>query len=218
MGKLRFDISMSLDGFIAGPNMTPGKGLGENGDLLHQWVFRLASWRAPHGESGGETDDVDEQVFKESTQDVGAIVMGRHMFGGGEGPWGSDEAWGDWEGWWGDEPPFHNPVFVLTHHPREQLVKGATTFTFVTGGVESALEQAQAAADGRDVSIGGGANVVQQYLAAGLVDEFQVHVAPVLLGEGVRLFEGLGPDDVKLECTRAIHSPAVTHLKYRVVK
>jgi dihydrofolate reductase len=218
MGKLKFDISMSLDGFIAGPDMTPDRGLGENGELLHQWVVRLASWREPHGEAGGETEGVDEQVFRESTENVGAVVMGRHMFGGGEGPWGSDEQWGDWEGWWGDEPPFHKPVFVVTHHPRERLVKGETPFTFVTEGIESALEQAQAAAGGKDVVIGGGADVIQQYLRAGLVDEFQVHVAPVMLGAGVRLFDGLGPDDLKLECTMAVHSPAVAHLGYRIVK
>jgi dihydrofolate reductase len=145
--------------------------------------------------------------------------MGRRMFGGGEGPW-DDKAWGDepWEGWWGDEPPFHRPVFVLTHHAREPLTKGETTFTFVTDGVESALEQARGAAGGKDVALGGGANVAQQYLSAGLIDEMQIHIAPVLLGRGVRLFDNLGPEHVELECTRTIHSPAATHLRYRVVK
>jgi dihydrofolate reductase len=218
MAKLTFDISMSLDGFIAGPNMGPEKGLGEGGDRLHQWAFGLKSFREPHGMSGGETN-ADSEVLEEALSSPGAVVMGRRMFGGGEGTWG-DKAWGDepWEGWWGDEPPYHMPVFVLTHHARGTLTKGETTFTFVTDGIESALEQARAAAGDRDVTVGGGANVVQQYLTAGLVDEFQIHVAPVLLGRGVRLFDELGTEKIELECTRAIQSPAVTHLRYRVVK
>jgi dihydrofolate reductase len=218
MGKLRFDISMSLDGFIAGPNMNPKQGLGEGGEQLHRWAIRLASWREPHGLEGGDANG-DNEVLAESQRNIGAFVMGRRMFGGGDGPRG-DPAWGDkpWEGWWGDEPPFHNPVFVLTHHPREPLTKGDTTFTFVTDGIEAALELAKAAAGDKDVLVGGGANVAQQYLAAGLLDEFQVHVVPVLLGDGVRLFENLPADGVKLENTRALQSPAVTHMSYRVVK
>jgi dihydrofolate reductase len=217
MGKLRFDISTSLDGFVAGPNMTPEQGLGEGGEQLHEWVFRLKSWREPHGREGGEANG-DNDVFEESQKNIGAVLMGRRMFGGGDGDWG-DPAWGDkpWEGWWGDEPPFHMPVFVLTHHPREPLVKGETTFTFVTEGIESALEQARAAAGDQDVVIGGGASVIQQYLAAGHVDEFQVHMAPMLLGQGVRLFDNL-PVDLEVEPTGAAASPAVSHLKYRVVK
>jgi dihydrofolate reductase len=142
------------------------------------------------------------------------------MFGGGSGPWGASAVWGEepWEGWWGEEPPYHGPVFVLTHHARGPLTKGETTFTFVTDGIESALEQAMAAAGGKDVALGGGANVAQQYLAAGLLDELQIHLVPVLLGGGVRLFEDLGPGHRELECTRVIESPAVTHLRYRVVK
>jgi dihydrofolate reductase len=141
--------------------------------------------------------------------------MGRRMFGGGEGPWGDEP----WEGWWGDDPPFHVPVFVLTNHQREPLVKrGGTTFHFVTHGIEAALEQARAAAGDRDVAIAGGADVVQQYLRAGLVDDFQVHVAPVLLGGGTRLFGDLGTELPELERTRVIDSPTVTHLRYRVVK
>jgi dihydrofolate reductase len=217
MGKVRFDISMSLDGYVAGPNMNPKEGLGEGGEQLHAWVFRLKSWREPHGLEGGESG-IDDEVMAESQRNIGAEVMGRRKFGGGGGPWG-DPAWGDkpWEGWWGDEPPFHMPVFVLTHHPREPLTKSDTTFTFVTDGIESALMQAKEAAGDKDVLIGGGANVVQQYLAAGLVDEFQVHVAPVFLGDGVRLFDNL-PSEIKLEPTRAAHSSAVTHIGYRVVK
>jgi dihydrofolate reductase len=218
VAKLTFDITMSLDGFIAGPNMRPEKGLGDGGDRLHEWAYGLKSFREPHGESGGE-DNADSEILEEALLFPGAHVMGRGMFGGGPGPWG-DAAWGDepWEGWWGDEPPFHKPVFVLTHHAREPLTKGETTFTFVTDGIESALEQARAAAGGKDVALGGGANVAQQYLAAGLLDELQIHIAPVLLGQGVRLFDNGGPEQIELESTRVIESPAVTHLRYRVVK
>jgi dihydrofolate reductase len=218
MARLTFDITTSLDGFIAGPNVGPGRGLGDGGERLHQWAYDLKAFREPHGESGGTTN-TDSEILEETLSSPGATVMGRGMFGGGEGPWG-DKAWGDepWEGWWGDEPPFHMPVFVLTHHPREGLTKGETTFTFVTDGIESALEQARDAAGGKDVALGGGANVAQQYLDAGLLDELQVHIAPVLLGQGVRLFDNLGPDHVELECTRVVESPAVTHLRYRVVR
>ena len=219
MGRLTFDITMSLDGLIAGPTPGPGKGLGEGGERLHEWAYGLKAFREPHGRSGGTTNR-DSEVLEEALRSPGAVVMGRGMFGGGEGPWGEDEAWGEepWEGWWGDEPPFHKPVFVLTHHDRAPLIKGETTFTFVTDGIESALEQARAAAGDKDVALGGGASVAQQYLEAGLLDEFQIHIAPVLLGGGVRLFENLGPEHIELECTRVIESPAVTHLKYRVVK
>jgi dihydrofolate reductase len=218
MAKLTFDITMSLDGFIAGPNMTREQGLGDGGERLHEWAYELKSFREPHGRSGGTTNK-DSEVLEETLRSPGAIVMGRRMFGGGEGAW-DDKAWGDepWEGWWGDEPPFHMPVFVLTHHARETLTKGETTFTFVTDGIESALEQARAAAGGKDVAVGGGASVAQQYLDAGLLDELQIHLVPLLLGEGVRLFEHLDPERVELECTRVIQSPAVTHLRYRVVK
>jgi dihydrofolate reductase len=218
MGKLRFEITMSLDGFIAGPNMAPGKGLGEGAEHLHDWAFELATFRATHGMSGGTTN-VNSDVAEESLHNVGAGVMGRRMFGGGDGPWG-DPAWGNepWQGWWGDEPPFHYPVFVVTHHAREPLTKGETTSTFVTDGIESALEQARAAAGDKDVSLGGGASVAQQYLKAGLLDEMQIHLVPALLGKGVRLFDNVGPDDVQLECTRVIDGPGVTHLRYRAVK
>jgi dihydrofolate reductase len=141
--------------------------------------------------------------------------MGRNMFGPDRGPWGDDP----WMGWWGDNPPFHGPVFVLTHHPREPVeMQGGTTFTFVTDGIESALEQARRAAGGQDVALGGGADVAQQYLAAGLIDEMQIHLVPVLLGDGTRLFDNLEGATVKLEQVRAIEAPGVTHLKYRVVK
>ena len=216
MAKLRLDISMSLDGFVAGPNQTLEHPLGEGGDLLHEWAVRLASWREPHGLSGGDADAVDNEVVREGLSATGAVIMGRRMFSGGEGPWADDT---NADGWWGDDPPFHVPVFVLTHHARETVVKdGGTSFTFVTDGVEAALEQARAAAGDRDVSLAGGANVAQEYLHAGLLDELRLHLVPVFLGGGVRLFDGLGPEPTELEIMRVVESDAVTHLMYRVVK
>jgi dihydrofolate reductase len=215
MTKVKLDISMSLDGFVAGPNQTLEQGLGEGGELLHEWIVGLASWRESHGRSGGERG-MDDDLVREGRESTGAVIMGRRMFSGGEGPWETDP---NADGWWGDEPPFGVPVFVLTHHDRETVpMKGGTSFTFVTDGIESALDQARAAAGDRDVLIAGGANAAQQYLKAGLLDELQIHIAPVLLGGGVRLFDGLGPDDAKLEVARLIESPAVTHVRYRVVK
>jgi dihydrofolate reductase len=214
MAKLRFDISMSVDGFIAGPNPSEEQPLGEGGTQLHEWAFKLAAWRKPHGLEGGEVN-ASTEVVEESTDNIGATVMGRNMFGGGPGPWGEDP----WDGWWGGDPPFHTPVFVLTHHEREPLEKqGGTTFTFVTDDIESALEQAKEAAGGKDVSLGGGANVIQQYLAAGLVDELQLNVVPIVLGDGTRLFDNNAGADVKLEAVRVLETPDVTHLKYRVVR
>jgi len=203
MGKVRFEITTSLDGYIAGPNDGPELGLGEGGEQLHEWIFDLASWREPHGLAGGETN-ADSEMLAETIEATGAVIVGRRMFDNAQG--------------WGDEPPFHVPVFVLTHEPREALVKGDTTFTFVNDGIESALEQAQAAAGEKDVSIGGGANVAQQYLKAGLLDEIQIHVAPLLLGGGVRLFDHLGDAKIELEKTRVIDSPLVTHLRFRVAR
>jgi dihydrofolate reductase len=212
MAKLRFQISISVDGFVAGPNQSEEHPLGGGGMELHEWVFKLAAWREPHGREGGEVN-ASSEVIEESLENVGATVMGRNMFGGGPGPWGEDP----WDGWWGEDPPFHTPVFVLTHHEREPLAKqGGTTFTFVTDGIESALEQAKEAAGGKDVALGGGASAAQQYLAAGLIDEMQLNVVPVLLGAGTRLFEGIPDADVKLEPVRVVETPDVTHLKYRV--
>jgi dihydrofolate reductase len=213
MTQLTLDISMSLDGFIAGPNPTVEQPLGEGGEGLHEWVFGLKSWREPHGLDGGSTG-VDDEVMRESFTATGAVVMGRRMFSGGEGPWEDDP---NADGGWGDDPPFGVPVFILTHHARETVEKqGGTSFTFVTDGPEAALERAREAAGDRNVALGGGANVVQQYLRAGLLDELQLHVVPILLGGGVRLLDGLDP--LQLEVTRVVESPEVTHLKYRVVR
>jgi dihydrofolate reductase len=215
MAKLAVDISMSLDGFVAGPNPTLERPLGDGGDGLHEWAFALESWRKPHGLPGGETN-ASTKVIEETLEATGAVVMGRRMFSGGEGPWEDDP---NAEGWWGDEPPFHVPVFVLTGHAREALtMQGGTTFTFVTEGIEAALEEARAAAEDKDVFVGGGASVVQQYLAAGLLDELQINLAPVLLGGGTPLFGGPGAVQPTLEFVRVVETPAVTHLKYRVMK
>jgi dihydrofolate reductase len=215
MSKLRFNITMSLDGYVAGPNQSVKNPLGEGGDRLHDWAFKLKSFREMHGDgSGGETGTNDD-IVRETFANLGATIMGRNMFGGGPGPWGKDP----WKGWWGDNPPFHAPVFVLTHHPREPLaMQGGTTFTFVTDSIESALKQANKAAGGKDVMLGGGAKVAQQYLAAGLIDEMEIHVVPLLLGGGARLFDHLLGTNLRLEPVRTIEGPGVTHLKYRVVK
>lgn len=212
MSKVTLDITMSLDGYIAGPDATLEEPLGEGGERLHEWVVELASWREQHGLTGGTTG-ADSDLVQELRERVGATLMGRKMFSGGAGPWEDDPKA---DGWWGEDPPFKGPVFVLTHHAREPVEKqGGTTYFFVTDGVEAALERARAAAGDKDVAIAGGANVVQQYLAAGLVDELQVHVAPLLLGGGVRLFDG-GGDQPALKQVRVVESPAVTHLRYEV--
>lgn len=202
MGKVVFDITMSLDGYVAGPDDGPELGLGVGGERLHEWVVELASWREPHGLEGGETN-ASSQVAEDMGAS-GAVIVGKRMF---------DNAHG-----WGDEPPFRKPVFVLTHTAREPLTRGETTFTFVTEGIESAVERAKAAAGENDVSIGGGASTAQQALKAGLVDEVRLTFAPILLGGGVALFDGLGPDDVELEVTRVVEGPKATHVRYRVVK
>ncbi len=212
MSKVRADISISLDGYVAGPNESMEIPLGEGGEQLHDWLFGLRAWREPHGLEGGE-ENVSSAVMVEANANVGAEIMGRGKFGPpGGGPWGDDS----WQGWWGENPPFHKPVFVLTHHQREPLTLSDTTFTFVTDGIEAALEQARAAAAGQDVLLGGGASMINQYLAAGLVDELELHVAPLLLGGGARLFEGVGPS-LRLEQVRAVEAPGVTHVKYRVL-
>jgi dihydrofolate reductase len=209
--RLRCQLSVSLDGYLAGPNPSEEHPLGENGEQLHEWVIKLAAWRRSHGREGGEVN-ASSAIFEESVENLGAVVMGRGMFGGGPGPWGENP----WEGWWGDEPPFHSPVFVLTHHEREPLeMEGGTTFYFVTGGIESAVAQAKEAAGGKDVSLAGGADVFQQCVAAGLLDELLLNVVPMLLGDGTPLFGDLGDADVRLEQAEVVAGPEAAHLKYR---
>jgi dihydrofolate reductase len=213
MSKVRVHISTSLDGYVAGPNQSEENPLGEGGEQLHDWAIELKAWRELHGIEGGE-ENASNAVLEGTNANVGAEIMGRNKFGPpGGGPWGDDP----WQGWWGEDPPFHKPVFVLTHHEREPLTLSDTTFTFVTDGIESALERARGAAGDKDVFIGGGADAINQYLAAGLVGELELHVVPILLGGGERLFAGVGPD-LKLEKLRAVEAPGVVHLKYRVVK
>jgi dihydrofolate reductase len=211
MAQFRFQISMSLDGYVAGPNQRVDDPLGEGGEQLHEWIFPLAAWRRTHGMEGGEAT-ASSDLVAETFAGVGACVMGRNMFGGGPGDWGD----GSWEGWWGDDPPYHMPVFVLTHHAREPLaMQGGTTFHFVTDGIESALAQARAAAGEQDVLLMGGADVANQYLRARLVDELQINLVPLLLGGGERLFDGLGDASPALEQTRVVEGVGVTHLFYR---
>ena len=214
MPRLVLDISTSLDGFVAGPSPGLEHPLGIGGERLHEWAVATKAFREAHNREGGE-ENRDSEVLAEGIQKAGATIMGRRMFSGGQGPWADDP---NADGWWGENPPFHHPVFVLTHHPRETVTKeGGTTFTFVTDGIEPAFEQARAAAGEKDIAIGGGADVAQQYLNAGLLDELQIHLAPVLLGDGTRLFEGHA-EYPELELTRVVDSPAVTHLRYRVLK
>ena len=201
---------MSLDGFVAGPNQSPDHPLGEGGEQLHEWAYATDSFHRQHGREGVGEHNADAEVLDEAARGVGAVIIGRRMFGGGEGPWDPE-----WKGWWGDEPPFRGPVFVLTHHERAPLeMQGGTTFTFVTDGIESALSQARDASGDDDVMVAGGAQTIQQYLAAGLLDELYLHIVPVLLGGGERLLENVG--DVRLEPTEVVGSPAVTHIRYRV--
>ena len=213
MSMLRCHISISADGFVAGPNQSEAEPLGEGGEQLHDWVVSLAAWREPHGKQGGEVNE-STPIMEESLENVGAGVMGRNMFGP---PGGGDWDDGEWKGWWGDEPPFHYDVFIVTHHPREPVeMEGGTTFSFVTDGIETALKRARESAGGQDVMLSGGAEIINQYLAAGLLDELDLHVVPVLLGGGARLFEDLGDAEVALEQVRAVDAPGVTHVKYRV--
>jgi dihydrofolate reductase len=206
---VRAQISISLDGFVAGPNQSPQDPIGEGGMRLHEWAFGTRAWLEQHGKEGGERN-ADSQVVEDAVRNVGAYIMGRKMFGGGEGPW--DEGW---RGWWGEEPPFHTPVYVLTHHEREPLpMLAGTTFEFVTGGIEAALAQARAAAGGQDVRIAGGASAIRQYLAAGLLDVLTLDIVPVVLGAGERLLEDVG--DPALEPVNVVASPGVTHITYRI--
>jgi dihydrofolate reductase len=191
MGKVTCDISMSLDGFIAGPNVRVGNGMGDDGDRLHAWVF------------GGNTE-TDDAIVAEKNASPGAILIGKRMFDVGFEPWG-------------DPPPFGMPVFIVTHEAREPLpMQGGTTYTFVTKGIEAALELAREAAGDKDVGIWGGANIIQEYLKAGLLDEMQIHVIPVLFGDGTRLFEDLGGRRIELKRTSTVDTPGATHLRFSV--
>jgi dihydrofolate reductase len=211
MAKLKLNMTMSLDGYVAGPNQSLENPLGEGALGLHDWAFATRGFRQAHGMGDGGETGLDDSYTARWNENIGATIMGRNMFGPVRGPWGDD----DWRGWWGDDPPFHTPVFVLTHHPREPLeLSGGTTFHFVTDGIESALEHALAAADGRDVSLGGGAATAQQYLRGRLVDELAVHVVPALLGEGSRLFENLDGGPAGYECAGLVSSPVVAHYTY----
>ena len=214
MSNIRFSISISLDGFMAGPNQSIDDPLGVGGMRLHDWAFELEAFRKAHDLSGGQTN-ASTLLIDEMFQNVGAVIMGRNMFGPQRGPWENDA----WKGWWGDDPPYHMPVFVLTHQARKpQPMQGGTTFHFVTDGIEPAFRRAREAAAGKDVLIAGGASTIRQFLAARLVDEVNVSLVPLLLGAGERPFDGLGDVGLTLEQTRVIEAPGVTHLRYRVVK
>jgi dihydrofolate reductase len=210
MPKLRVhNFALSLDGFGAGPDQSLENPLGRGGRALHGWVFETRTGKAMFGdEGGGGSTGIDDDHMRAGTDGIGATIMGRNMFGPIRGDWGDDQ----WRGWWGDDPVYHHPVFVLTHHPHDPIeMLGGTTFHFVTDGIESALEQAFEAAAGADVRLGGGVSAVQQYVRAGLVDELHVAISPVLLGAGERLFDNLGGAESTYECKELIGSGAVTH-------
>ena len=214
MPKLRVHaLAMSLDGYVAGPDQDLAHPLGAGGERLHDWVFETRTGRAMIGESGG-SEGVDDDAVARGFAGIGATVMGRNMFGPVRGEWGSGEWGDDWTGWWGDEPPYHHPVFVLTHHERAPIeMAGGTTFHFVTDGIESALRSAFAAADGADVRLGGGAATVRAYLRAELVDELEIAVAPVLLGAGEPLFVTGDGVDQRYECAALVAGESVVHAR-----
>jgi dihydrofolate reductase len=209
MPDLILDISVSLDGYVAGPNADLENPLGQGGMQLHEWALGTKGWREAHGYEGGE-EGPDSDLTAELANQASATIMGRNMFSGGSGPWDADP---NATGWWGDEPPFHHDVYVLTHHAREPLALTGTTFYFVTDGIESALEQARASAGDGDIRLAGGGEVVTQYQDAGLIDRLQLHLVPVLLGGGARLFDGV---QGKLRLTSVVESPTgVVHLTYQ---
>ncbi|MEA2498252.1 MAG: hypothetical protein QOH26_657 [Actinomycetota bacterium] len=212
MPKLRVhNLSMSVDGYSAGPWQTADEPLGVGGESLHEWVFATRYGRRMIGEAGGD-EGLDDKFLAEGDEGIGATIMGRNMFGPIRGAWDDSE----WRGWWGDEPPYHHPVFVLTHHPRPSIeMQGGTTFHFVEEGIEAALERAFDAAGGKDVRLGGGAATIHQYLRAGLVDEMHVAIAPVLLGGGERLLDG---SESAYECTEFIGSSSVAHVRFSRAK
>jgi dihydrofolate reductase len=210
MPKLRVHaMSMSLDGYVAGPDQSLEHPLGVGGPRLHEWIFETRTGREMIGEAGGTTG-VDDAFVAAGFTGIGATVMGRNMFGPVRNEWGSE----DWRGWWGENPVYHHPVFVLTHHPRPPIeMEGGTTFHFVTGGIEAALAQAFAAADGADVRLGGGAATVREYLHAGLVDDLHVAITPVLLGGGERIFDGDAVVADGYECVELVPGASVVHAR-----
>jgi dihydrofolate reductase len=211
MPKLRVhNFTISLDGYGAGPDQRPENPLGVGGEQLHDWFVATRAFRKVHGQKGGEEGSLDDAFASRQFENVGAFIMGRNMFGPVRGPW-PDESW---RGWWGEDPPFHNPVFVLTHYSRPPLaMQGGTIFHFITDGIESALERAFEAAGGQDVLIGGGASTIQQYLRAGLIDEMHYAIAPILLGGGERLFDNLDGRQRGYECVELVSSPAAAHVR-----
>jgi dihydrofolate reductase len=213
MGKSKAQISVSLDGYMAGPDQSVDNPLGEGGMGLHEWAVKLSSWRDAHDQEGGEGEENPSNAVLDAAQEnVGSVVMGRNMFGPIRGEWGGE----DWRGWWGEDPPFHTPVFVLTHHPRESFeMEGGTTFHFVTEGIESAMAQAREAAGEADVSIGGGASALQQAIAAGALDQILVNQVPILLGAGERLFDGLPAGD-GFELVDVVRGREALHLTYAI--
>ncbi|MHB1713035.1 MAG: dihydrofolate reductase family protein [Acidimicrobiales bacterium] len=210
MSKVRVhNFSISIDGYAAGPGQTLDVPLGTGGRLLHEWVFNTRAGRQMIGEDGGG-EGIDDEFFAQREVGIGATIMGRNMFGPIRGPWGD----GQWSGWWGENPPFHCPVFVLSHHPRPPIeMQGGTTFHFVDAGIKVALERAREAANGNDVLIGGGAATVREYLAAGLINEMHLVIVPVLLGSGERLFEDLSGIGNTYHCAEHVSSPAVIHVR-----
>jgi dihydrofolate reductase len=211
MAKLRVhNFAISLDGYGAGPNQSLDNPLGQDGLRLHEWVFATRAWNQLEGKEGGE-EGMDDRFIREGDAGIGATIMGRNMFGPIRGPWGSER----WSGWWGDNPPYHHPVFVLTHHPHDPIpMQGGTTFHFVTDGIKAALKRAFEAAGGADVRLGGGAATIQQYMRAGLIDEMHLAIAPVLLGSGERLFDHLDGGTAGYRCVELVSSPAVVHARF----
>jgi dihydrofolate reductase len=214
MGKVRCHMTMTIDGYVAGPNQRVDAPFGDGAERLNDWMFQTRTFHELSGADGGDEDPSDD-VLRERLADVGATIMGRNMFGGGPGPWGDDP----WTGWWGDEPPYHTPVFVLTHHPRPPLeMRGGTTFHFVTDGIAPALQRARAAAGSRDVVIGGGADLVRQCLRAGAIDELELHLVPLLLAGGERLFDDSVHPIPRLRQARSMPGAGVTHVKLQVLR
>ena len=212
MTRVRVEsFTISLDGYGAGPDQGVDNPLGVGGEALHDWVISTRAWRQMHGKEGGARG-IDDDFAARGVKNVGAWILGRNMFGPIRGPWPDM----NWKGWWGNDPPFHVPVFILTHHARPPIqMEGNTTFHFVTGGIHEALDQAREAAAGMDVQIGGGPNTIQQYLRAGLIDELHVAIAPVLLGGGERLFEGVDLRALGYECVQFVGSEKATHVVLR---